>query len=110
MDIQAEPPAGEAVRGGVSVCLCVAWPHPFSADTHTHVSTHTPQHTHSFFAELEPDTGALVLKHANAEGNVNFWASKAAAPGTKGVRVKVLKDRPAFGVFDGETPVWVSDQ
>lgn len=87
-----------------------------SSPQHTHPSAHTrTQHnTNSFFAELEANTGALVLKHANAPDDTTaYWASHKPASGGKkrgSVRVKVLKDRAAFGVFDGETPVWVSDQ
>lgn len=55
-----------------------------------------------------------MIKHANDESRAAFWSSSktpASQEEAKRVRVKVLKDRAAFGVFDAsDKPVWVSDQ
>lgn len=55
-----------------------------------------------------------MLKHATdaaSDAGASFWSTKGGASGGgRRVKVKVLKDRPAFGVFDGATAVWVSDQ
>lgn len=88
---------------------------------HHHLPTkqnNPPPQPTRFFAELDAASGALVLKHANDNNEPagSFWStsskasSQGSGSGSKRVKVKVLKDRAAFGVFDGAVPVWVSDQ
>lgn len=60
------------------------------------------------YAELEPE-GALVLKHTG-DASTTFWTSSktTGGEGKKNVRVRVL-ERGAFGIFENEKPLWVSD-